>query len=66
MTSFFIPQLGSQIYAMAGMMTRLHLMANEPGVYYGENQQFSGRGFSDMNFKAMATPREQFDVWVQK
>jgi cytochrome o ubiquinol oxidase subunit 2 len=43
MTSFFIPQLGSQIYAMAGMQTRLHLMADEPGTYAGQNQQFSGR-----------------------
>jgi cytochrome o ubiquinol oxidase subunit II len=66
MTSFFIPQLGSQIYAMAGMETRLHLMATESGVYHGQNQQFSGRGFSDMNFKAIAIPREQFEEWVKK
>jgi cytochrome o ubiquinol oxidase subunit 2 len=66
MTSFFIPQLGSQIYAMAGMQTRLHLMADGPGLYHGQNQQFSGRGFSDMNFKAIALPQEQFETWVQK
>jgi cytochrome o ubiquinol oxidase subunit II len=66
MTSFFIPQLGSQIYAMAGMQTRLHLMADEPGVYHGQNQQFSGRGFSDMNFKAIAVSPEQFEAWVQE
>jgi cytochrome o ubiquinol oxidase subunit 2 len=66
MTSFFIPQLGSQIYAMAGMQTRLHLMADEPGVYSGQNQQFSGPGFSHMNFKAIAVPREDFEAWVEK
>jgi cytochrome o ubiquinol oxidase subunit 2 len=66
MTSFFIPQLGSQIYAMAGMRTRLNLLADEPGVYLGQNQQFSGRGFSYMNFNAIALPREQFEAWVQK
>lgn len=66
MTSFFIPQLGSQIYAMAGMETRLNLMASEPGVYQGQNQQFSGRGFSDMHFKATAAPWDQFEGWVQK
>jgi cytochrome o ubiquinol oxidase subunit 2 len=66
MTSFFIPQLGSQIYAMAGMQTRLHLMADEPGVYFGQNQQFSGRGFADMNFEAIANSREQFKAWVLK
>ena len=66
MTSFFIPQLGSQIYAMAGMQTWLHLMADEPGTYAGQNQQFSGRGYAEMNFKAIATSREQFEAWVQK
>jgi cytochrome o ubiquinol oxidase subunit 2 len=66
MTSFFIPQLGSQIYAMAGMRTRLHLLADEPGVYLGQNQQFSGPGFSYMNFDAIALPQEQFEAWVQK
>jgi cytochrome o ubiquinol oxidase subunit 2 len=66
MTSFFIPQLGSQIYAMAGMQTRLHLMADEPGVYDGHNQQFSGRGFADMHFMAIATSQEQFNTWIQK
>ena len=66
MTSFFIPQLGSQIYAMAGMQTRLNLMADEPGTYTGQNQQFSGRGYADMTFKAIAVSEEQFNAWVQK
>ena len=66
MTSFFIPQLGSQIYAMAGMQTRLHLMADEPGVYHGQNQQFSGRGFSQMHFKAIAVASVEFEAWVHK
>ena len=66
MTSFFIPQLGSQIYAMAGMQTRLHLLANKPGTYAGHNQQFSGRGYADMHFKANVVSREEFESWVQK
>ena len=66
MTSFFIPQLGSQIYAMAGMQTRLHLLANQPGTYAGHNQQLSGRGYADMHFKANAVSREEFQSWVQK
>ncbi|WP_243359500.1 ubiquinol oxidase subunit II [Fundidesulfovibrio terrae] len=66
MTSFFIPQLGSQIYAMAGMQTHLHLMADEQGDYTGQNQQFSGAGFPDMSFKAKATSQEKFDSWVQQ
>lgn len=66
MASFFIPQLGSQIYAMSGMQSRLHLLADEPGVYFGQNQQFSGRGYSDMNFKVRVTSREQFEAWIQE
>jgi cytochrome o ubiquinol oxidase subunit 2 len=66
LTSFFIPQLGSQIYAMAGKQSRLHLMADESGIYAGHNQQFSGRGYADMHFKAIATSREKFEAWVQK
>jgi len=64
MTSFFIPQLGSQIYAMGGMETKLHLMAEEAGVYSGQNQQFSGEGYSYMHFKATATTPEKFSDWV--
>ena len=66
MTSFFIPQLGSQIYAMAGMQTRLYLIADEPGVYDGQNQQFSGRGYTDMNFKAIAVSKKEYEAWMQK
>lgn len=66
MTSFFIPQLGSQIYAMAGMQTRLHLLADKPGTYEGHNQQFSGPGYADMFFNANAVSREEFQSWVQK
>ena len=45
MNSFFIPQLGSQIYTMAGMQTQLHLIANSVGTYAGESSNFSGPGF---------------------
>ena len=66
MTSFFIPQLGSQIYAMAGNQSRLHLLASEPGAYAGHNQQFSGSGYANMHFQAHAVSREEFQSWVQK
>ncbi len=66
MTSFFIPQLGSQIYAMAGMQTKLHLLADETGTFVGQNQQFSGDGYSEMQFKAISVSREEFDAWLEK
>jgi cytochrome o ubiquinol oxidase subunit 2 len=66
MNSFFIPQLGSQIYAMAGMKTQLHLIANTPGTYAGLSSGFSGPGFSDMHFDAVAVPADRFGAWVQQ
>jgi cytochrome bo3 quinol oxidase subunit 2 (EC 1.10.3.-) len=65
MSSFFIPQLGGQIYAMAGMTTHLHLIADQPGVFEGYNTQFSGPGFAGMHFETRALPSESFHQWVQ-
>lgn len=56
MNGFFIPALGSQIYAMPGMQTRLHLIAGETGTFNGISSSYSGRGFSGMKFKATAVP----------
>jgi cytochrome o ubiquinol oxidase subunit 2 len=64
MNSFFIPQLGSQIYTMAGMTTQLTLQADENGVYGGRSVQFSGDGFSDMQFSVHALSDQGFSEWV--
>lgn len=66
MNSFFIPHLGSQVYAMGGMQTQLHLIADRPGIYPGRSSAYSGSGFSDMHFDAVATDRATFDAWVRK
>ena len=67
MNAFFIPQLGSQIYAMARMQTQLHLLASEPGTYQGLSSNYSGDGFSGMTFKAIALPSQQgFDAWLAR
>lgn len=64
MNSFFVPQLGSQIYTMAGMITRLHLQADYSGTYRGFSAQFSGEGFADMHFDADAVTNERFAQWL--
>jgi cytochrome o ubiquinol oxidase subunit 2 len=64
MNSFFVPQLGSQIYTMSGMVTRLHLQADQPGSYRGMSAQFSGEGFADMYFNVEAVAPEKFSEWV--
>jgi cytochrome o ubiquinol oxidase subunit 2 len=64
MNSFFVPQLGGQIYTMAGMVTRLNLQADDPGTYRGFSAQFSGEGFADMHFDADVVPNEKFAQWL--
>jgi len=58
MNSFFIPALGGQIYAMAGMQTRLHLIANQKAEMEGISANYSGAGFTGMKFKAISTSQE--------
>ncbi|HEY4714237.1 MAG TPA: ubiquinol oxidase subunit II [Aquirhabdus sp.] len=66
MNAFFIPQLGSQIYAMGGMDNKLNLIANHKGVFPGISANYSGHGFSDMKFNAHSTSREEFNAWVNQ
>jgi cytochrome o ubiquinol oxidase subunit 2 len=62
--AFFVPRLGSQIYAMNGMTSQLNLQADIPGDYLGLSAHFSGDGFSNMHFSALAAPASQFAQWV--
>jgi cytochrome o ubiquinol oxidase subunit 2 len=66
MNSFFVPQLGSQIYTMGGMTTHLNLMADNPGEFPGFSAMFSGDGFSDMRFIAKAVPAGDFGAWIAR
>ncbi len=66
MNSFFVPQLGGMIYAMAGMENQLHLQADEPGIYRGMSANYSGFGFSGMKFLAHAKTEQDFESWVSK
>ncbi len=64
MNAFFVPQLGSMIYTMNGMVTQLHLQADRAGDYKGLSAQFSGDGFPDMGFTVHAVPQNEFADWV--
>ena len=64
MNSFWIPQLGGQIYAMAGARSKIHLIASEPGEFRGSSANISGEGFSGMRFTAKASSPEEFEAWV--
>lgn len=66
MNSFMIPDLGGQIYAMAGMETKLHLWSDRTGSFDGRNMLYSGDGFSDQTFKALAMSTSDFEAWKAK
>ncbi|ARC54747.1 hypothetical protein AOQ88_00510 [Candidatus Riesia sp. GBBU] len=66
MNSFFIPSLGSQIYTMPGMETRLNLIANYTGIYKGFSSNYSGEGFSDMKFNVIVGEKSEFEDWIKK
>ena len=63
--AFFVPQMGSMIYTMPRMTTRLNLQADKPGVYPGLSSHFSGDGFPGMQFQVRALPADQFAMWAQ-
>lgn len=65
-TSFWIPQLGGQKYAMADMVTTLHLGADAPGEFMGRNANFSGKGFAENTFNVTAMSQSDFDEWVEE
>lgn len=65
-TSFWIPQLGGQKYAMSDMVTTLHLAAYAPGEFMGRNANFSGRGTAENTFITTAMTQADFDAWVDE
>ena len=66
MNAFFVPQLGSMIYTMAGMADELNLQADKPGVYAGRSTHYSGDGFSSMHFDVHAVPAGAYAAWLAK
>jgi cytochrome o ubiquinol oxidase subunit 2 len=62
---FFVPRLGSMIYAMPGMVSQLNLQADRPAMLFGQSSHFSGDGFSDMQFQVKSVAPAEFDAWVQ-
>lgn len=65
MNSFWIPQLGGQIYAMPGMNSQLHLIASETGEFRGSSANLSGEGFAGMHFIAKSSTHADFNQWVE-
>ncbi len=63
--AFFVPQMGTMIYTMPRMATRLNLQADRQGSFEGRSAHFSGDGFPGMEFKVQSLPADQFAMWAQ-
>lgn len=66
MSALYIPGLTSQMYAMAGMQTKLNAVADRPATFIGRNAQFTGKGFPTQSFRARAVSEKDFEAWVHK
>lgn len=66
MAAFFVPQLASQIYTMAGMRTKLHMLATEEGTFRGLNAQYNGDGFSDNHFPVRVVDEKGMEAFIAK
>ncbi|OMP67361.1 cytochrome aa3 quinol oxidase subunit II [Domibacillus epiphyticus] len=64
-SSFWIPQLAGQKYAMNAMINELNLVADAPGSYIGKNSNFNGKGFAHMDFEAQAMTASEYVQWVE-
>lgn len=66
MQSFMAPGLAGQIYAMAGMVTEMNLIATETGSTLGENTQYNGPGFARQRAPVRAVPPQDYAAWLEE
>ncbi|MES1934912.1 ubiquinol oxidase subunit II [Salinisphaera hydrothermalis] len=66
MNAFMIQRMGTQIFAMSGMQTQLHLMSHQTGDFAGGNYQYNGHGFAKNRFVAKAMTKQGYQQWLDK
>lgn len=62
---FYILKIVGQIYVMPGMRTKQHFRVDRAGDYRGFSTEFSGPGFSWMNYTMHAVSPSDFEQWVK-
>lgn len=65
MSAFWIPALGSQVYAMSGMQSQVNLKATELGKYNGYTTNINGEGYAKMTFTANVIAESEFTTWAE-
>ncbi|GAA4658985.1 ubiquinol oxidase subunit II [Bartonella pachyuromydis] len=64
--AFWVAKLGTVLYAMPQMNSKLHLVADKQGVFNGTSANYSGDGFAGMRFKWHSVSSQDFDNWISK
>jgi cytochrome c oxidase subunit 2 len=58
--SFWIPRLAGKIDAIPGHVNVIRLSASQPGTFRGVSAEFSGVGYTDMEFSVQAHPADAY------
>lgn len=66
MNAFWVPELGGMKYTMDGMIMDLYLQADKPGSYLGRSANFSGEGFTHMEFEVEAKLKRNMTSGLKK
>jgi cytochrome c oxidase subunit 2 len=64
--NFWIPQFGWKKDNTPNHVTPMNVVVDEPGVYDGACTEFCGTQHAWMRIRAVASPPEQFEVWVAR
>lgn len=65
MSAFWVPSLGTQIYAMNGMSSQLSLIADHTGEFPGYTTNINGEGYADMKFTVYSKTENDFSAWTK-
>jgi cytochrome c oxidase subunit 2 len=62
--SFWIPKIAGKVDLVPNHPNQMWILAEEPGEYYGQCAEFCGVAHSNMRFRVIAHPQEEFDAWL--
>ncbi len=65
MNGFYIPQVAPMVDAMPAMQTKDAFIIDQPGTFTGFSTDFSGAGFSWMQFSTRAVSDADYASWVK-
>lgn len=62
--SFWVPKLAGKTDVIPNHENKMWILATEPGTYEAQCAEFCGLSHSDMRFRVMAMPEDEFNQWV--